>query len=236
MTLDLPYFEELGGLTTRAEDFVARHAVWIEDAPAEEYRREWLGRGVPAELMDRMAAFGERWGGLVLPPTPEYSGGPRCLAASPIDPDYGRGRFGAGSARAAVPYGFMIGPVGEFGIAVNDRHNWTPLHASVEGWVEALALSYHASLASEHVTRCHGDDVEKIVLDGFEPVREVRGLADTWWRGADSLVAMYAGEATCLYAPQTRSAVVYSGMDRWGLHGGVEEADVAALAERWTSP
>ncbi len=61
------------------------------------------------------------------------------------------------------------------------------------------------------------------MLDGFEPVREVRGLADTWWRGTDSLVAVYTGEARALSFPRGRSAVIYSGLDAWGLRGGVED-------------
>src|SRR5690348_3224833 len=46
--------------------------------------------------------------------------------------------FEAGLQRTAVPYSFMIGPAGEFGI---HAQRWVPLHASIEGWVESLALT-----------------------------------------------------------------------------------------------
>ncbi|MFI6250601.1 hypothetical protein [Streptomyces sp. NPDC051016] len=118
-----------------------------------------------------------------------------------------------------MPYSFMIGPGDEFGI---QAERWTPLHATVEGWIESLALAHHASMWARRITRVTGDDVDGIALDGYEPVPEVRGLADTWWRGRDSLVAVYSGEAECLSFPGGRSALIYSGLDEWGLRGGVE--------------
>jgi hypothetical protein len=116
----------------------------------------------------------------------------------------------------------MIGPAGEFGIHAG---RWAPLHAAVEGWVESLALAHHAYTWAKKVVQVHGDDVDGIVLDGYEPVREVRGLADTWWRGADSLVAISSGEAEALSFPRGRTALIYSGLDEWGLRGGVKDGD-----------
>ncbi len=118
--------------------------------------------------------------------------------------------------RTAVPYSFMIGPDGEFGV-YGDR--WVPLHAAVEGWVESVALAYHASMWAKKILKVTADEVEAIRLEGHEPVHEVAGLADTWWRGSDSLVAIYRGEAECLAAPACRTAFVYTGLDHWGLHG-----------------
>ncbi|MGW2554492.1 hypothetical protein [Streptomyces sp. NPDC001635] len=43
---------------------------------------------------------------------------------------------------------------------------------------------------------------------------------NTWWRGKDSLIALYRGEAVGLEAPQCLEAHVYGGLDAWGLHGG----------------
>ncbi|MEU2448285.1 hypothetical protein ABZ588_32880 [Streptomyces althioticus] len=60
------------------------------------------------------------------------------------------------------------------------------------------------------------DDLE---LVGFEEVPEVAGLADTWWRGSDSLIAVYRGEAEVMDAPQCRTATIYAGLDEWGLRG-----------------
>ncbi|MFE2275447.1 hypothetical protein ACFXB4_40290 [Streptomyces lavendulae] len=63
------------------------------------------------------------------------------------------------------------------------------------------------------------DAVDDLDLSGFEPVPEVAGLADTWWRGPDSLIAVYRGEAEVMHAPQCRTATIYAGLDSWGLRG-----------------
>ncbi|MEX3099439.1 MULTISPECIES: hypothetical protein [unclassified Streptomyces] len=208
------------GLTRRARSFISAHGIKVDTEQVEQHRQWWLDREVPAAVIDRMAAYQERWGGLLLPPASQYDGGPKYF-----DPDAPEGTapegwwFEAGMQRTAVPFAFMIGPAGEFGIHA-DR--WTPLHATVEGWVESLALSHHASMWAKQITKVIGDDVDRIVLDAYEPVREVMGLADTWWRGADSLVAIYSGEAECFSSPRSRTALIYSGLDDWGLHGGVE--------------
>jgi hypothetical protein len=212
------------GLTRRARSFVGAHGIKVDTKPVEQHRQWWLEREIPAAVIDRMAAYQERWGGLLLPPASQYDGGPKYL-----DPDSPEGSpsegwwFEAGMQRTAVPFSFMIGPAGEFGIHA-DR--WVPLHATVEGWVESLALTHHASMWAEQVTKVTGDDVDRIALDAYEPVREAMGLADTWWRGADSLVVIYSGEAECLSLPRARTALIYSGLDKWGLWGGVEDGDV----------
>jgi hypothetical protein len=205
------------GLTRRAESFVSVHGLRVEIPQLDQYRQRWLDLGIPAVEIDRVAAYARRWGGLVLPPAPEYDGGPRILSPDTPEgsPDEGWW-FEAGIQRAAVPYSFMIGPNGEFGIHA-DR--WVPLHATVEGWVESVALAYHASMWAQKITKITGDDVDALRLDAYDPVSEVAGLADTWWRGGDSLVAIYMGEAACLSAPKCRTAFIYSGLDDWGLHG-----------------
>ncbi|MFF7852740.1 hypothetical protein [Streptomyces sp. NPDC007904] len=208
------------GLTRRGRTFVSVHGIRVDVRPVAEHRQWWLDREVPPAVIDRMTAFEERWGGLLLPPAPRYDGGPKYF-----DPDSPEGSpaegwwFEAGTQRTAVPYSFMIGPGGEFGIHT-DR--WVPLHATVEGWVESLALAHHAAMWAKQVTKITGDDVDRIALDAYEPVREVRGLADTWWRGTDSLVAIYSGEAEGFSFPRGRTALVYSGLDEWGLRAGVE--------------
>lgn len=209
-----------GELTRRARNFVGVHGIRVDVRRVEENRQWWLDRGIPVAVIDRMAAYQERWGGLLLPPASQYDGGPKYF-----DPDSPEGSpsegwwFEAGTQRTAVPYLFMIGPAGEFGI---HAERWAPLHETVEGWVESLALAHHAAMWAKQITKVTGDDVDRIALDAFEPVREVRGLADTWWRGIDSLVAIYSGEAECLSLPRGRTALIYSGLDEWGLRGGVE--------------
>ncbi|MBE3204135.1 MULTISPECIES: hypothetical protein [Parafrankia] len=210
------------GLTRRARTFVATHGIRIDVRPVERNRQWWLERDIPAVVIDRMAAYQKRWGGLVLPPALQYDGGPKYLDPDSPESDSAGWWFEAGMQRTAVPYSFMISPSGEFGIQAG---RWAPLHATVEGWVESLALAHHVSMCAKQVTRLVGDDVNGIELDGYEPVREVMGLADTWWRGSDSLVALYTGEAMSLEFPKGRIALIYSGLDEWGLRGGVEVGD-----------
>ncbi|GAA2627267.1 hypothetical protein GCM10010411_75450 [Actinomadura fulvescens] len=215
--MNLHLVEAPEGLTRRARSFLHAHCLRVDSLPVGQYRERWLELGIPQAEIERVATYGSRWGGLALPPAPHYDGGPRIL-----DPDIPEGSpgerwwFQAGIPRTAVPYGFMIGPNGEFGVH-SDR--WVPLHSTVEGWVESVALAYHAAMWAKVVTKITGDDVGALQLDGHTAVPEVAGLADTWWRGTDSLVAIYRGEAECMSAPQGRTAFIYSGLDDWGLHG-----------------
>ncbi|MET8825265.1 hypothetical protein ABZX40_35810 [Streptomyces sp. NPDC004610] len=201
------------GLTRRARSFVDVHGAKVDVRPVEGHRQWWLERGIPAAVIDRMAAYQEQWGGLLLPPSTQYDGGPRYLDPESPESDSAGWWFEAGAQRTAVPYAFMMGPSGEFGI---HAERWVPLHASIEGWVESLALAHHASSWARQVTKLVGDEVDGIEWDGYEPVSEVRGLADTWWRGPDSLVALYTGEAASLDFPRGRVALIYSGLDEWG--------------------
>jgi hypothetical protein len=77
-----------------------------------------------------------------------------------------------------------------------------------------------------------GDAVDTLALESFEPVTEVQGLADTWWRGSDSLVAVYSGISLCIGRADFRNAWIYSGLDEWGLHGGVKATATATSHAR----
>ncbi|NYV74044.1 hypothetical protein [Streptomyces sp. UH6] len=206
------------GLTRRAQVYVASHGVRVAREDLGRHREAWLEHGVPAAEVDRAVAFQDLWGGLALPPAPFYESGPRVLGA---DVPEGTATDGwwipAGDCRVSMAYGFMIGPGGEFGI---HGHRWAPLHGSTEGWVESLALADHAGRRAGTVTRVTGEAVDSLDLDGYEPVPEVRGMTDTWWRGEDSLIALYRGEAVALDAPGCLEAHVYGGLDAWGLRGG----------------
>ncbi|MFD7560017.1 hypothetical protein ACFV9E_36605 [Streptomyces sp. NPDC059835] len=205
------------GLSRRARYFVEGHGLRVPRQDLTPLREAWLDRGIPAAEIDRAAAYQMRWGGIALPPAPAYEGGPRVLEAGMPEGSACEGwRFPAGDSRVSMAHGFMIGPGGEFGI---DADRWTPLHASTEGWVEALALADHASYWARTITKIKGGAVEDLDLDGFEPVPEVQGLADTWWRGKDSFIAIYRGEASGFDAPQCLRAHIYGGLDAWGLGG-----------------
>jgi hypothetical protein len=213
-----PVIDSSERLTRRGEWFVASHCVRCECPGAEGYRDRWLEIGVSATQVDRVIEFQRRWGGLVLPPSLDYEGGPKMLCADmPVDALERDGWFGAGEERVSMAYGFAIGPAGEFGI---DGDRWVPLHASIEGWVESAALAHHASYSAQQISTIRGDAVDELALNDFEPVTEVRGLADTWWRGTDSLIAIHTGEAECFGAPRLRVARIYAGLDEWGLSGG----------------
>ncbi|MFI7677113.1 hypothetical protein [Actinophytocola sp. NPDC049390] len=195
------------GLTQRARWFVGAHGVRVDALDVASWRERWLGFGIPAEEIDRVDVYQRRWGGLVLPPAPMYEGGPRYLNADTPEPSPDDGWwFEAGEQRTAVPFGFMVGPTGEFGIHGN---HWVPLHATVEGWVESLALAHHATTSAQSITRLTGDEVETVDLDDYELVPEVEGLADSWWRDDDTLVAVYTGEAEAFGFPQDRTTFVY---------------------------
>jgi hypothetical protein len=132
------------GLTRRAQRFVVAHGIKIGVPPVGRLREQWLALGVPSSEIDRVTEYQKHWGGLDLPPAPHYDGGPRCLDSDLPEgsPDEGW-LFPAGTDRTAVPYSFMIGPSGEFGVY---GERWTPLHRTVEGWVESVALAYDASM------------------------------------------------------------------------------------------
>ncbi|MFD3554468.1 hypothetical protein ACFWWA_20585 [Streptomyces goshikiensis] len=206
------------GLTRRAKRFVEVEGVRVPQQGIRRHRYAWIERGIPAVEIDRAAVFQDRWGGLALPPAPFYESGPRILEAGVPEGSAGEGWWiPAGDGRVSMAYGFMIGPGGEFGI---HGPRWAPLHASTDGWVESLALAAHVRRWAKTITRVTGKAVDSLNFDGYEQVPEVQGLTDTWWRGADSLTALYRGEAVGLDAPQALEAHVYGGLDEWGLHGG----------------
>ncbi|MEU8777174.1 hypothetical protein [Streptomyces sp. NPDC048606] len=205
------------GLTDRAASFVRVHGHWTECVDLEPYRAEWARDGVPDAEIDRVVAYQATWGGLALPPSPSYDGGPRALSADRPYEYHPGWRFWAGDQRTSLPYSFMIGPDGEFGL---QGTAWAPLHAGIEGWIEALALAHHARRWARATTTLTGEEVDTLDLDGFEPVPEVAGLTDTWWRRADSLVALYLGEAAAVNAPGWRTATIYTGLDPWGSGDG----------------
>ncbi|MFB6824301.1 hypothetical protein ACFCXA_22240 [Streptomyces virginiae] len=206
------------GLSRRAQRFVEVDGIRLRRPDLRPHRDAWTEHGIPAAEVERAAAFQDRWGGLALPPAPFYEGGPRILGADLPEGSAAAGwSFPAGDCRVSMAYGFMIGPDGAFGI--HARH-WTLLHATTDGWVESLALAAHARRWAKTVTRLTGNAAAALDLAGYEPVPEVQGVTDTWWRDRDSLIALYRGEAVGLDAPECLEAHVYGELDEWGLHGG----------------
>jgi hypothetical protein len=200
--------EDPAGLTARARRFISVHGSRVASPVAGSYRERWLGMGVPSSVVDQTAFVEARWGGLLLPPALEYDGGPQFFG--PDTPEASDGNawwFEAGSARTALYYSFMIGPGGEFGI-YGDR--WVALHESVEGWVESLALEWSLRRAARTITRIIGPEVEDLSLRTLDPVTEVGGVTDSWWRDGAGFVSIYRGEAEMFSRPDYQVAYVYT--------------------------
>jgi hypothetical protein len=67
------------GLSARARRFVAVHGVWLDVPSLNDWRGQWEATGVPSTVVDQAEEYQTRWGGLVLPPSLGYDGGPRML-------------------------------------------------------------------------------------------------------------------------------------------------------------
>ncbi|MER6357071.1 hypothetical protein ABT186_35985 [Streptomyces sp. NPDC001634] len=77
-----------------------------------------------------------------------------------------------------------------------------------------MALAHHAARSAQRITSVSGEAVEGLDLDALEPVSLVAGVADAWWRGPDSLVAVYRGEADCPGRPELLQAHIYDGLSK----------------------
>jgi hypothetical protein len=68
--------------------------------------------------------------------------------------------FWAGDQRLSVPFRFLVGPRGEF--ALEGAIRTVLLYASVDGWVESVALSYRASAFAGQITNVRGTAVQDL--------------------------------------------------------------------------
>jgi len=114
--------------------------------------------------------------------------------------------FDAGDQRFSMGTGSASGPDGQFGI--DDGLRRVILHESVAGWVESLALAHLASYWAPQITKVRGSAVDRLDLSGLQPFPEVAGAADTWWKGADTVIAMYRGEADLFSNPKLQIATI----------------------------
>jgi hypothetical protein len=198
-------------LTRRAQSFVHGHGHRLYTEMNGDTRDHWLNNSIPAAVVERMAAFEATWGGLLLPPAPRYEGGPKILRSDmPEMTSAGDWWFDAGDQRFSMAYAFCLGPHGEFGI--EDGLRRAVLHESVAGWVESLALAHQARYWAARAIQVRGAAVDRLNLSGLEPFVEVAGVSDTWWRGGDTVIAVYRGEARLFNDPKLQVATVYSGI------------------------
>ncbi|MGC4896996.1 hypothetical protein [Micromonospora sp. DT31] len=205
-------------LSRRARSFVSVHGFWLEEPPVAQYRSAWQQAQIPDEVIDRAEAYQACWGGLVLPSAPglpEDAAGPRMLGVEPpewedtfVPPGW---FFQAGPQRTAVPYAFLIGPDGTFGIAGSDDGQWVPLHRSIDGWVESLALAYAAMGMADTVTKVTGSAIDQLDLAAMQPIAEVGGITNGWWYRPGLLAAVYAGESELFGGSASRTAYLYTG-------------------------
>ena len=204
------------GLSLRARRFLAARAERGDAPSAEDHRAHWRSYQVPEAGVELAASYQDRWGGLILPATARYEGGPSCLSADMPTLLDGLGWcIKAGSPRAPVPFGFYVDQFGRFGVSWTRR---VPLHESVEGWVEACALE-DAAAGWDLVARRTGA-VEDLTttwvpkVGPLTPVPEVRGLADTWLSGDGVMVRVCSGEFRLFGdqddAPSAAEAVLYA--------------------------
>lgn len=180
---------------------------------ADQHRRHWHRHGRSDAAIEHLAEYQMRWGGLELPPTREYEGGPRVLDADDLTDEEGRGScFTAGEQRCSMAYAFMVDGAGRFGI-VGDK-TWVPLHGSVAGWVEAAALAHFAAALPAEVRLATGPRIDGLPERyRLRPVREVDGVTDGWWYGDDMLLAIYRGEARFFGNPAYQTAYLYADVD-----------------------
>lgn len=204
--------DDLRGLTPRARAYLVKHATRREVWTSGQTRRHWYRQGRSAREVEHVVAYQERWGGLELPPTPEYEGGPLVLDADePVELDGLGICLDAGPQRSAMAYAFRVDGQGRFGIVADDI--WVPLHGSVEGWVEAAALRQLADGLSVEPVVGTGPKVDELAKQHrLRPVKQVDGLADEWWHGPDTLLAVYRGEARLFGNPQYQTAYLYLGI------------------------
>lgn len=209
--------DDPSGLTRRAASFVRVHGARITTWSSEQHVAHWTQLGRPRPAIDQLVRFQERWGGLALPPAASYEGGPDVLDADDPDMDDDGLVFSPGYPRCSVPYSYALDDQGRFGLCGSSR--WVPLHASIEGWVEALALTYLARETASVVRRLSGEAATEMIdrVAGFSPVAEVAGLADNWWRLPDVLVAVYTGEARFFGGRANPTIYTYEGVHDAGM-------------------
>jgi len=82
----------------------------------------------------------------------------------------------------------------------------------VAGWIESVALAYRVQHRAPRSVTVRGPAVDKLDLSSMEPFMEVAGVADGWRRGADTVIAVYRGEARLRGRPEEQTATIYSGI------------------------
>lgn len=203
--MDLPV-----GLSRRALTFVQAHGQRIYSDRVQRSAAQWIEQGVDGALVQRAADYGQRWGDLYLPPSTLFNGGPRYLGPDVLVGNWSEGGYlEAGPARFSVPYDFLLGPDGAFGIGDIE---FVPLYASVEGWIESLALEEELRSVATEIRRFTGPEVSSLDISMMSPYPGVSGISESWVMDAER--AIFVSRAISLISGHANDvvAIAYSGI------------------------
>jgi hypothetical protein len=197
-------------LSQRALSFVWGHGQRLPSSRAAQCVDSWIGHGVDRALAQRAVEYEQRWGDLYLPPSMFYNGGPKYLGSDVLVGDWSAGGYlEAGPARFSVAYDFLVGPDGVFGVGETE---FVPLYASVEGWIESLAIEYLLRCVATEIRTFRNSNVSSLGLSTMSPFPQVPGLADTWLIDDERVVFVCRGIGFLSGYLGDVIAVVYSGI------------------------
>jgi len=212
--MDLPE----GVLSPRALSFVRAHGQRKPSNRAQRSAAQWIEQGLDQDLVQRAIDYERRWGDLYLPPSVFYNGGPKYLG-----PDLLVGRWSdggyleAGPARFSVFYDFLLGPDGAFGVGDIE---FVPLYASVEGWIESLALENEIRSAANEIRKLRGSEISSLDFSTMSPFPGVSGISESWLIDDERIVFVSRGISFISGHPDDVVAIVYSGIpDREAILG-----------------
>jgi hypothetical protein len=195
-------------LSRRALTFVQAHGERVTSNRAQRSADQWVEQGFDEVLVLRAVAYERRWGDLYLPPSMLFNGGPKYLGPDLLAGNWSDGGFiEAGSARFSVFYDFLLGPDGAFGVGGTE---FIPLYASVEEWIESLALEYGVRRVAKEIRKLNGSEVLSLDLSAMLPFPGVSGLSESWFIDAERVVFVSRGISLISGHPEDLVAIVYS--------------------------
>ena len=204
--MDLPD----GVLSRRALSFVRAHGQRVTSNRVQRSAAQWIEQGFDEALVLRAVDYERRWGDLYLPPSILFNGGPKYLGPDLLAGNWSDGGYvEAGAARFSVFYDFLLGPDGAFGVGDTE---FIPLYASVEGWIESLALEYEIRSVAKEMRKLEGSEVSSLDLSAMSSFPRVSGLSESWLMDAERVVFVSRGIGLISGHPEDLVAIVYSGI------------------------
>ncbi|WP_430497604.1 hypothetical protein ACQRWP_22895 [Micromonospora trifolii] len=204
--MDLPE----GALSRRALSFVRAHGQRVTSNRVQRSAAHWIEQGFDEGLVLRAVDYERRWGDLYLPPSILFNGGPQYLGPDLLAGHWSDGGYlEAGPARYSVFYDFLLGPDGAFGVGDTE---FIPLYASVEGWIESLALEYEIRGVAKEIRKLRGSEVSSLDLLSMPSFPGVSGHSESWLMDAERVVLVSRGICLISGHPDDLVAIVYSGI------------------------